>query len=132
MRGHIRERVKGSSYQLKIDIGRDAQGERMVEYHPVYGTRRDAEVRLRELLSALDKKAHVARTVLTVGEHVRERIGQWQKLGVASPKTAERYFELLRNSIGPHLRAIALQDLSAGIRPYSPRGARTARGAYLP
>jgi integrase len=112
MRGHIRE-CGPQSFQLKIDIGRSAEGKRLVEYHRFYGSKRAAQTRLTELLSAVDKRAHVPRSTLTVGAHVAERIEQWVRLGVASPKTAERYRELLRNQIVPHLGAIVLQDLKA-------------------
>jgi integrase len=112
MRGHIRE-CGPQSFQLKIDIGRSAEGKRLVEYHRFYGSKRAAQTRLTELLSAVDKRAHVPRSTRTVGAHVAERIEQWVRLGVASPKTAERYRELLRNQIVPHLGAIVLQDLKA-------------------
>jgi integrase len=112
MRGHIRE-CGPQSFQLKIDIGRSAEGKRLVEYHRFYGSKRAAQTRLTELLSAVDKRAHVPRSTLTVGAHVAERIEQSVRLGVASPKTAERYRELLRNQIVPHLGAIVLQDLKA-------------------
>jgi integrase len=112
MKGHIRERGP-QSFKLKIDIGRDAQGKRLIEYHPFRGSKRAAQAQLTELLSAVDKRAHVPRSTLTVGEHVAERIEQWVKLGVASPKTAERYRELARDQIGRFLGPIALQDLKA-------------------
>jgi integrase len=112
MRGHIRQRGP-QSFQLKLDVGRDAAGKRLVEYHPFYGSKRAAQAKLTELISAVDKRAYVSRSILTVGAHVAERIEQWAQLGVASPKTAERHRELLRNQIAPHLGAIALQDLKA-------------------
>ena len=113
MKGHIRERGP-QNFQLKIDIGRDASGKRLIEYHPFYGAKRAAQAKLAELLSAVDKRAYVPRSVVTVGAHVADRIEQWAQLGVASPKTAERYRELLRNQVEPFVGSIALQDLKAG------------------
>ena len=112
MKGHIRQRGP-QSFQLKIDVGSDSAGKRLTEYHPFRGSKRAAQAKLTELLSAIDKRAYVSRSALTVGAHVADRIEQWVKLGQASPKTAERYGELLRNQIVPHLGAVALQDLKA-------------------
>ena len=112
MRGHIRQRG-ANSYELKLDIGRDAEGRRRIEYHTVRGSKRQAQQKLAELLTAVGKGAHVARSVLSVGEHVAERIGQWQALGKVTPKTAQRYGELFRNQIAPYLGGIALQHLKA-------------------
>jgi site-specific recombinase XerD len=59
------------------------------------------------------KGAYVARSHLTVADHVAARIAQWEKLGKITPKTAERYRELLVNQITPHLGGKALQKLKA-------------------
>ena len=45
MRGHIRKRGK-RSWSIVIDIGRDANGRRRQKWHPVAGTKRDAEKEL--------------------------------------------------------------------------------------
>jgi hypothetical protein len=47
---------------------------------------------------------------LAVGEHVASRIDQWEALGKITPKTAERYRELLTNQITPHLGARAVRS----------------------
>jgi integrase len=112
MKGHIRQRGP-QSFQLKIDVGRDAAGKRLIEFHTFHGSKRAAQAKLAELVSAVDKRAYVSRSIVTVGAHVAERIEQWAQLGVASPKTAERYRELAANQIGPFLGSIALQDLKA-------------------
>jgi integrase len=98
---------------LKLDIGHDAAGKRITEFHTHRGSKRSAQARLAELVAAVAKRAHVPRSATTVSEYVTERIGQWEKLGRISPKTAERYYELHDNQIAPHLGAIALQDLKA-------------------
>ena len=112
MRGHIRQRGP-QSFQLKLDIGRDAEGQRLVEYRTFHGSKRAAQAKLAELISVVDKGAHVPRSALTVGEHVLERIDQWTRLGKLTPKSAERYRELADNQIVPHLGGISLQDLKA-------------------
>jgi integrase len=54
----------------------------------------------------------VARSKLTVTEHLTARIEAWQALGKITPKTAERYRELLNNQITPHLGAKSVQKLN--------------------
>jgi integrase len=46
-----------------------------------------------------------------LAEHVRARIDQWEALGNITPKTAERYRELLENQIEPHIGAKIVQKL---------------------
>jgi integrase len=112
MKGHIRQRGP-QSWQLCLDLGRDAEGKRRREQHPFHGSKRAAQAKLAELVSAIGKNAHVERSGLTIGAHVLERVEQWAKLNRISPKTSERYLELAANQISPHLGAIALQELKA-------------------
>jgi integrase len=112
MRGHIRQSGK-HSFELKLDVGRDAAGKRRTEYHTVRGSKREAQNKLAELIAAVGKGEHVKRSALTVAAHVTARIDQWEALGKISPKTAERYRELAANQIAPHLGAIAVQQLKA-------------------
>jgi integrase len=110
MKGHIRRRG-AQSWQLKLDIGHDAHGKRLTEFHTVRGSKKDAQTKLAELVAAVGKGAHVPRSSLTVGEYVTERIEQWLTLGAISPLTAEGYRRLLRCQIADRIGAIALQDL---------------------
>ena len=48
---------------------------------------------------------------LTVAEHVRARVAQWEASGDISAKTAERYSELVENQIAPHIGEKLLQKL---------------------
>jgi integrase len=59
------------------------------------------------------KGEHVTRSTLTVGAHVAERIEQWAALGQISPRTTERYRELLANQILPFIGQSTLQALRA-------------------
>ncbi len=111
MSGHIRRRGK-QSWELKFDAGRDEKtGLRLTRYHSFRGTKKEAEFKLAELIASVGKGAYVERSRVTVFEHVRDRIEQWEALGKITPKTAERYRELLDNQIEPHVGAIALQKL---------------------
>ena len=115
--GHIQRRGK-SSWRLKFDAGRDpATGKRNIQYVTVRGTEAEAKVKLAELLTAIGKGSFVEPSRLTVAEYVRARVEHWAaaydpaaKTGI-SPKTAERYRELVNNQILPHLGAAAVQKL---------------------
>jgi integrase len=116
--GHIRPRGKGS-WELKFEAGpRDpATGKRKIQYVSFRGTKGEAKTKLANLLSAVGKGTYVEPSKLTVAEHVRARVAQWTaaydpagKTGI-SPKTAERYRELVENQIVPHIGATAVQKL---------------------
>ena len=55
---------------------------------------------------------HVDPHKLTVGEHVMSRLEHWKAAGTISPKTAERYEELVTRQILPHLGTKLVQKLT--------------------
>lgn len=111
MSGHIRQRGK-QSWQIKFDAGRDpVTGKRHTQFITFRETRKEAQFKLAELIASVGKGSYVNRSSLTVLEHVRARIEQWQALEKITPKTAERYRELLENQIAPHIGAASLQKL---------------------
>jgi integrase len=112
MKGHLRPRGPGS-FELKLDIGRDAAGKRITEYRTIKGGRRQAETALAKLVAAVDKGDHVARRSTTVAEHVSERIERWTAVGRIGAKVRERYAGLLKNQIVPFIGQIPLQALKA-------------------
>src|SRR5260370_37994850 len=76
MTGHIRRRGE-HSWELKFDDGRDpATGRRVIRYHAYKGTKRDAQIKLTELLKARDDGAYVEHSKLTVAEQVRALVDQ--------------------------------------------------------
>ena len=59
MKGHIRQRGK-RSFELKFDAGRDpATGKRKIQYISFKGTKREAQVKLAELIASVGKGAYV-------------------------------------------------------------------------
>ena len=117
--GHIRQRGK-TSWELKFEAARDpATGKRNIQYASFRGTKRQARIKLAELIAAVGGGTYVEPSKLTVAEHLRARLDRWQaaydpaaKTGI-SPKTAERYRELVENQIAPHIGAKLLQKLKA-------------------
>jgi integrase len=111
MEGHIRRRGE-NSFELKYEAGIDQRtGKRITKYASVMGTKREAQTKLAELITAVAKGSHIATSKVTVAEFVRSRINQWEASGNISAKTAMRYRELNENQIVPHIGAMILQKM---------------------
>ena len=92
--GHLRPRGK-TSWELKFDAGRDpAAGKRKIQSVSFRGTKRQAQVKLAELIAAVGGGTYVEPSKLTVAEHVRTRIDHWEASGAISARTAQRYRQL--------------------------------------
>ncbi|TET41273.1 MAG: hypothetical protein E3J66_05545 [Dehalococcoidia bacterium] len=111
MKGHIKQRSKGS-WTLWLDLGRDSEtGKRKQQTLTVRGSKKDAERELRALLTRIEGGAYVKPAKLTVGEYLE----QWLESYVATnttPKTRERYEGIVRVHLIPafgSLLLIALQ-----------------------
>ncbi|MBL7208523.1 MAG: tyrosine-type recombinase/integrase, partial [Dehalococcoidia bacterium] len=112
MKGHIRQRSKGS-WTIVIDVGRDPQtGKRRQQWHTVHGTKKDAERALRELLQAVETGGYVKPSRLTLGEWLERWLESYVVMHV-SPRTAESYKEQIRRHIIPALGTIPLAQLQA-------------------
>jgi integrase len=110
MTGHVRQRSPGS-WEIKFEAGRDpATGRRKTRYVTFRGSKKAAQQELRRLLGTVDEGSYVDRSKVTVAEHVRARIAQWE----ISAKTRERYSELAENQIIPYIGGKQLQRLRPG------------------
>jgi integrase len=108
--GHIRQRTPGS-WELRYSLGRDpATGKRRVATATVRGTRREAEKELRRLLRTLDLNEHVDPSRMTV----REWLTSWLAAirSEVSPKTHERYCEIVENFLAVDLGALQIAKLA--------------------
>jgi hypothetical protein len=74
MTGHIRGRSPGS-WELRYALPRGADGKRRTATETFHGSKREAQARLRELMGVVDRGQHIQKTSLTVGDHIRARIG---------------------------------------------------------
>lgn len=104
MRGSIAKRGK-HSWRIRFDTGNGY--DRQVHSFTVKGTKQDAQKALAAALSAHHGGTLVDPSKVTVGEYVCS----WLAGAHLSPKTAERYRELVSNQIVPHLGAVPLQKL---------------------
>jgi integrase len=111
MKGHIQQRGK-NSWRLKFDAGRDEKtGRRKTQFHTFRGTKRQAQVRLAEMIAAVAQSKYVEPHKITVAEWVRGRVDRWEASGDISARTAQRYRQLVENQIAPHIGAKLLQKL---------------------
>ena len=109
--GSIRRRGKGA-WELKYDSGRDpVTGLRVTKYATIRGPKRDAQRELRRRLEAVDNGSHADPGKLTVGDWLTK----WLDLArnEVSPKTSERYAEIVEKHLVPALGALPLGKLQA-------------------
>lgn len=109
--GGIREKRPGV-FELKFDIEDDpVTGKRRTKYHSVKGTRREAQKKLTSLLREVDADDYVERSGITV----QTLLGRWisHMRSQVSPKTLERYEQLISNNIVPVIGEQRLERLRA-------------------
>jgi integrase len=110
MRGHIRRRGEGT-WELKFDLGRDPlTGKRQVRYVSFKGTKREAQAELTRLLAASATGQLIDPSKATVAEFLERWERDWASINV-SRKTAERYSDLIRKHVVPHLGTLPVQKL---------------------
>jgi integrase len=112
MKGHLRERPKGSgNWAIVIDVRDPRTGKRKRRWHSFKGTKREAQVRCAELVASVGQGNYVEPSKTTVANFVRVRVDQWEAVGDISPRSAERYRQLVENQIVPHLGGKVLRKL---------------------
>ena len=107
--GHMRERSPGS-WELRYSLGTNrATGKRRIATTTVKGNRRVAEKELRRLLRTLDTGEHVDPTRMIVREWFKAWLGAVRE--EVSPKSHERYSEIVENFLVPELGALPMAKL---------------------
>jgi integrase len=108
MKGHIRERSPGN-WAIVIDVRDPETGKRRRKWHSFKGTKREAQIESSRLISAISGGAYIEPARMTVGqfldrwlEHIKPRV---------SPRTHERYGEIVRKNLNPLLGAVVLMKL---------------------
>jgi integrase len=116
MKGHIRQRGE-NSWAIVLDL-RDAQtGKRRRKWHSFKGTKREAEKECARLITDMSNAVYVEHNRRSLNDFLDAWERDWMAQNV-SPKTAERYSQLLKLHIRPALgaksmQAIRAQDLNA-------------------
>jgi len=109
MRGSIIER--NGSYRIAVSLGKDPVTQKYKQYfETVTGNKKDAQRRLRELLSSLDNGTFVKPGKQTVADYLEQWLHDycWSNL---TPRTAESYQYIVRTHLIPSLGNILLTQL---------------------
>lgn len=100
-------RRRGDSWELKFAATDPATGQRKFRYVTFKGTESGARAKLRELVKQADDGAFLA----PARQKFSDVLDAWDKTLAVSPKTAERYRELVNLHIRPHLGETRLHSL---------------------
>ncbi|WP_312806654.1 site-specific integrase [Agrobacterium cavarae] len=110
MKGHITERSPGK-WAIVLDVPDPETGKRRRKWHTYHGTKRQAETECARLVAELNGGNYVEPAKTTV----RDYFIRWLKHEKAnvSPKTHQRYEELLLKNVAPVIGSITLNKLTA-------------------
>jgi len=110
MRGYIKQRNKGS-WTIVLYMGRDPQtGKKKYQWKSIKGTKKQAEKRLAEMLTQIEEGTYIKSTRITVGEFLLLWLKNYAATNT-SPRTSERYGEMIRLHLIPNLGRIQLSQL---------------------
>jgi integrase len=107
MKGHIRERSPGH-WAIILDVPGD--GNRRRKWHSFKGTKREAQAECARLITEMTSGACIERHKQSLNSFLDKWERDWATNNL-SAKTAERYFELTRLHIRPHLGGRAIQSI---------------------
>ena len=110
MRGSIRQRGK-NSWQIQIYTGKGPDGEYHRHLETVKGRKGDAQRRLTELLSSLDKGVYTPPGKLTVAEHLQNWLNGYVKTN-CSERTLDAIESIAKHHLIPVLGHIPLKQLT--------------------
>lgn len=116
MRGSITKR--GDSWLIRFDVGyetdpKTGKQKRKQKSITFRGSRKEAEVKLTELLRTVHRNEYVEPTKMTVAEWLDEWLEMIESSGRRTPRTVETYASDIENHIKPKLGAIRMQNLQA-------------------
>jgi Phage integrase, N-terminal SAM-like domain len=103
MRGHIRERSPGH-WAIVLDMRDPETGKRKRKWHSFRGTKRQAQIESTRLISELQGGGYLEPSKVTFVQFLRQWLGHIKSR--VSPRTHERYTELVEKNIAPLLACI--------------------------
>ena len=110
MKGHIRQRSKGS-WTIWVDLGLDPEtGKRQQQTITIHGSKKDAERELRTILTRIEGGILIKPTKLTVGEYLEQWLRDYVITNTA-PTTADGYSDIVRSHLIPELGQLLLNAL---------------------
>jgi hypothetical protein len=134
MRGHIRERSPGC-WAIVLEMRNPETGKRIRKWHAFRGTKREAQIECSKLIATLSGGTYVDPSRQTVAQF----LDRWLRHMATrlSPRSHERYTEIVKKNLIPALGAAQLTKLrSAQIaETYSKAvatGRRDGKGGFPP
>ena len=110
MKGHIRQRAKGS-WEIFYDMPADTvTGRRRQKSQTVKGTKRDAQRVLREVLISLEQGSYVKPNKVTLGDWLRQWLKDYASMNTTD-RTQESYSSIVERHLIPSLGKVMLADL---------------------
>jgi integrase len=134
MKGHIRERSAGR-WAIVIDVPDPQTGKRRRKWHSFKGTKREAQVESARLIASIQGGSYLEPSKISLSsfleswlDHVKSQV---------SPRSHERYSELVRKNIVPLIGAVPLTKLkpahvSAAYSKALTKGRRDGKGGLAP
>ncbi len=110
MRGSIRQKSK-HTWQLQVYVGTGPGGERKRAFETVRGRKGDAQRRLTELLSSLEKGIYLPLSKLTVADLLKQWLQGYVKTNCSS-RTYDGYQAIIDNHLIPALGHHPLKQLT--------------------
>jgi hypothetical protein len=134
MKGHIRERSPGR-WAIVIDIPDPETGRRRRKWHAFKGTKREAQIESARLIAAVQGGSYLEPHKTTRSSFLESWIAHVKSQ--VSPRSHERYCELVRKNIVPLIGAVPLTKLkpaqiSAGYTKALAEGRRDGSGGLSP
>lgn len=108
MRGYLRKR--GDNWQLTIWVGKKPDGKPLRHFETIRGSKADAQRRLRELLSEIDRNTYTAPSHMTLAQLLDQWLDGYCKTK-CSMRTQDSYEYLVRGHLVPALGHIRLDEL---------------------
>jgi integrase len=134
MKGHIRERSHGH-WAVIIDLRDPETGERKRKWHSFRGSKREAQVECARLISELKGGTYLEPSKTTFAQFLERWLDHVKSQ--VSPRSYERYCEIVRKNIVPALGAVFLTKLrpaqiSAAYSRALTSGRRDGKGGLAP
>ena len=108
MKGHIRERSPGR-WAVVLDIRDPETGKRRRKWHSFTGTKREAQKECARLVTEMQGGGYAEPIKTTFGQFLEDWLAHVKPQ--VTPRTHERYTEIVRKNIAPALGAIRLTVL---------------------
>lgn len=110
MRGHLRQRTKGS-WQICIELDPDpVTGKRNRIYRTEQGRKPDVDKIMRQMMHEIETGIYIPQEEIILSDYLNRWLTDYAASRVA-PKTYARYAEIIKNHVIPALGNIKLQDL---------------------